>query len=344
MARRRVTGADVAAEAGVSVSIVSLVLNGKDSGRANQATRDRVHAAAQRLGYRIDRRGRSLATGRTGIVGYVAPDVATPFFSSVQMGLLSELSPEYQVLTVVTALGQTVSQESVQRLLDLGVDGLIISTVESDLVTSLNPSCPVVILDSPGRQKDLPRVNLDVGGSARELARHLTGLGHRRFAYLDIDTRTRTLEARRKAFADEARKASEQVGVVVARSPIDVTAAYDSVAGNWPSWRDSGVTALVCGSDLQAFGALAALRDLGVGVPEEVSVAGADDQPMSRIVQPSLTTVKLPSFELGSLGARELRKAMDGPDAVAGRPLVLPTRLEIRESTGSAPAARSTPS
>lgn len=149
MARRRVTGADVAAEAGVSVSIVSLVLNGKDSGRANQATRDRVHAAAQRLGYRIDRRGRSLATGRTGIVGYVAPDVATPFFSSVQMGLLSELSPEYQVLTVVTALGQTVSQESVRRLLDLGVDGLIISTVESDLVTSLNPSCPVVILDSP---------------------------------------------------------------------------------------------------------------------------------------------------------------------------------------------------
>ncbi|MFI9603285.1 substrate-binding domain-containing protein [Streptomyces sp. NPDC052043] len=109
-------------------------------------------------------------------------------------------------------------------------------------------------------------------------------------------------------------------------------AAYDSVARDWPSWRDAGVTALVCGSDLQAFGALAAPRDLGVGVPEEVSVAGSDHRPMSRIVQPSLTTVKLPSFELGSLGARELRRAMDGRDPVAGRPLVLPTRLEIRES------------
>ena len=82
---RRVTAADVGRAAGVSAATVSLVLNGKSEGRVTVATARRVHAAAQRLGYRIDRRGQSLATGRSGLIGFVAPDTANPFLGSVQM-------------------------------------------------------------------------------------------------------------------------------------------------------------------------------------------------------------------------------------------------------------------
>ncbi|MGH8888902.1 MAG: LacI family DNA-binding transcriptional regulator, partial [Acidothermaceae bacterium] len=123
---RRMTAADVGRAAGVSAATVSLVLNGKAEGRVTPETADRVRAAAKRLGYRIDRRGQSLATGRSGLIGFVAPDTANPFFGSVQMGVLHALGSAYQVLLMATDVGQGVARKNVEELISLGVDGMIL--------------------------------------------------------------------------------------------------------------------------------------------------------------------------------------------------------------------------
>lgn len=321
--------------------MVSLVLNGKDAGRANEHTRARVLSAARRLGYRIDGRGRSLATGRTGIVGFVAPDTPTPFFASLQRGLLSRLNPDYQLMTVVTDLGHSVSQASIDRLLALGPDALIVFAMPVDRVASFEASCPVLVLDSPGRASLFPRINLDVGSSARALGRHFADHGHRTLAYLDANTGSRTMEQRRTALLSGFRRhAAGSVHTTVARCAIDAAVARDTVLRLWPQWAELGVTAIACGSDLHAFGAIGALRDLGLAVPARVSVSGADDQPLSTVIEPNLTTVRLPSMELGQLAAQRVREVLDGVPGEAQDVVVLPTEAVFRASTGPAPAAR----
>lgn len=342
--RRRVTGEDVAAAAAVSTSVVSLVLNGKDAGRVNEETRERVLSAARRLGYRIDGRGRSLATGRTGIVGFIAPDSPTPFFASLQRGLLSRLNPDYQLMTVVTDLGHAVSEDSINQLLALGPDALIIFALAADRIASFEPTCPVLLLDSPGRDSEFPRINVDVGSSARVLGRHFAEHGHRALVYLDANTGSQSMEERRRALLSAFRRhAAAKVHTAVARCAIDAAVARDIVVRFWPRWVDAGVTAIACGSDLHAFGAIGALRDLGLHVPADVSVSGADDQPLSTVIQPNLTTVRLPTMELGQLAADHVREILDGDQDKARDVVVLPTEAVIRESTGPAPAVASRP-
>ncbi|WP_344618554.1 LacI family DNA-binding transcriptional regulator [Dactylosporangium salmoneum] len=334
--RDRVTGAEVAEAAGVSTSVVSLVLNGKDAGRANQATRDRVLAAARELGYRIDGRGQSLATGQTGIIGFIAPDNTTPFFASLQHGLLSRLNPEYHLLTVVTDLGQAVTSESIERMLRLGPDAIIVFALGTEDLSALRPGCPVLVLDSPGSEPHFPRIDLDVSASARALGQHLASNGHRCLAYLDGNTGSQSMEVRRRALLSAFRRGSTQARTTVARCAIDAAVARATVAAHWPTWKDAGVTAIACGSDLQAFGAIAALRDVGVAVPRDVSVTGADDQPLSTVIEPNLTTVRLPSQLLGEMAAAQVRGILNGEPAQA-LPTVLPTEVVFRDSTGAAP-------
>lgn len=336
--RGRVTGEDVASAAGVSASVVSLVLNGKDAGRANEKTRQRVLSTARRLGYRIDGRGRSLATGRTGIVGFVAPDSPTPFFASLQRGLLSQLNPDYQLMTVVTDLGRAVSEESIEQALSLEPDALIIFALPAERVASVKPTCPVLVLDSPGCDSAFPRINLDVGSSARALGRHFAEHGHAALAYLDANTGSQSMEDRRRSLLSAFRRhARGTVHTTVARCAIDAAVARDTVLQCWPRWADAGVTAIACGSDLHAFGAIGALRDVGLAVPADVSVSGADDQPLSTVIQPNLTTVRLPSLELGRLAAEHVRATLDGDQHQGAGLVVLPTAALIRDSTGPAP-------
>lgn len=334
--RQRVTAKEVADAAQVSTSVVSLVLNGKHTGRVGAATREKVLAAADELGYRIDGRGRSLATGRTGIIGYAAPDV-NPFFAVVQTGLLRELNPDYQVITVATDLQSSAARANLSQMLALGPDALVVSTVEPERIRELRPRCPVLILDAPEVESDYPRINVDVDRSAAELARYLTDLGHRRFAYLDLQGGSRTIHVRRNAFVETVRASSPECEVVHAESPVDAEAARALVRDRWLAWSRMGITAVACGSDPQAFGTIAALHDLGVDVPAEVSVVGADDQSFSTIVQPALTTVRIPALEMGRRAGSVVRRMLT--EDVPAKVEILETELVVRDSAGPPPGA-----
>jgi LacI family transcriptional regulator, galactose operon repressor len=334
-AARRVTAADVGRAAGVSAATVSLVLNGKSERRVTPATARRVQAAAQRLGYRIDRRGQSLATGRSGLIGFVAPDTANPFFGSVQMGVLHALGSSYQVLLMATDVGQAVARKNVEELLSLGVDGMILFAVDPKLVSDLHPRVPVVLLDSPIETDQFVRVNFDLVAGATALGRHLVELGHTCVLYLEASTGSRTFAVRKDALRRTLRAAGATVGSATTR--IDVDEARAATLRLWGSWRAEGVTAIACATDFQAYGVLSALHELGVEVPAQVSVTGFDDLVLSSVIHPSLTSVRLPADEMGGKGARLLRAAVEGRADLAHVERVA-TSLVVRSSTAKAPA------
>lgn len=332
---RRATAADVGRAAGVSAATVSLVLNGKAEGRVTPETAGRVHAAAQRLGYRIDRRGQSLATGRSGLIGFVAPDTANPFFGSVQMGVLHALGSSYQVLLMATDVGQGVARRNVEELLSLGVDGMILFAVDPKLVTDLHPGVPVVLLDSPIETDQFGRVNYDLLAGATALADHLVELGHSRIVYLEASTGSRTFAVRKEALSARLSEAGASLDTVTTR--IDVDEARATALQLWKSWQSAGITAIACATDFQAYGVLSALHQLGVDVPGEVSVTGFDDLVLSPVMHPALTSVRLPADEMGGKGAKLLRDAVEGRADLAHVETVA-TSLVVRNSTGKAAA------
>jgi DNA-binding LacI/PurR family transcriptional regulator len=293
-----------------------------------------VHAAAQRLGYRIDRRGQSLATGRSGLIGFVAPDTANPFFGSVQMGVLHALGSAYQVLLMATDVGQSVARKNVEELLSLGVDGMILFAVDPKFVSDLHPGVPVVLLDSPIETDQFVRVNFDLLAGATALGEHLAALGHKSVVYLEASTASRTFAVRKDALRRALRRADVEVESVTTR--IDVDAARETTLRLWDSWRAAGVTAIACATDFQAYGVLSALHEIGVDVPEQVSVTGFDDLVLSPVIHPSLTSVRLPASEMGATGARLLRAAVEGHADLAHVETIA-TTLVVRNSTGPAP-------
>ena len=333
-APRRVTAADVGRAAGVSAATVSLVLNNKAEGRVTPETSRRVFAAAEKLGYRIDRRGQSLATGRSGLVGFVAPDTANPFFGSVQMGVLHALGASYQVLVMATDVGQSVARKNVEELLSLGVDGMILFAVDPKFVADLRPGVPVVLLDSPIETDQFVRVNYDLVAGATKLGEHLVGLGHRSVVYLEASTASRTFGVRKDAFRRAMKRAGASVETVTTR--IDVDEAREVTMRSWKTWQASGMTAVVCATDFQAYGVLSALHQLGVAVPAQVSVTGFDDLVLSSVMHPALTTVRLPAGAMGSKGAALLRAAIEG-EADLAHVEMIDTDLVVRDSTGPAP-------
>lgn len=334
--RRRTTARDVAMDARVSTATVSLVVNDKARGRVAEATQVRVRDAIERLGYRPDGLARSLATGMRPVVALVAPDLTNPFYLGVARGVGLALGDRYLLLLVMPDLGQQQLQSSVEQVLGLGVSGMLIDAPRAAMVRQLKPVCPVVLMDAPGAGGIEPRVNFDLARGARELAEHLVSQGHRCVAYLDASSGSATFSKRRRAFEMRLQALHGDIAQPPAVSEIDLTAAAAVSRAHLELWLRGGATALVCATDLQAYGALAAASELRIGVPLQLAVAGFDDLPFSRTIQPPLTSVSLSAADLGYQAARVLRGIMEGNHHP--RPVTrIPSTLHVRASTLTLP-------
>lgn len=327
----RATVAQIAAEAGVSTAVVSLVLNGKDNGKFLQETVDRVHETSKRLGYRVDRRALALTTGQSRLIALIVPDVTNPFFAAVQMGILDALGSEYQLLTVTTSPDDSVGLANAEAAVDLGVDGMLIAARPSLIPTEV----PIIILDLPGDGEGHARVNLDVVSSARELGHRMLGLGHQSVVYLEADVDSATMTSRFDAFSATMREGRSSVELV--KSDISIDAAEAVTAASYEQWLADGRTAVVCATDIQAYGVFAAFRAAGIRIPDQFSLVGGDDLPFSRLLDPPLTSVSLPARELGSVGATRLLKQIKQGKSDSENVITLETHLTVRESLGRAP-------
>lgn len=335
---RPVRAADVARMAGVSPATVSLVVNDKADGRISAATQERVRAAVEQLGYRVDRGASGLAGGRAGVVSLLVPDLDSPFFAHVTMGVHETLGADIDLSLVISGHHPARLGRSIERVLSSRIDGLLLDGVGAILLRGREAALPfpVVVMDDPDDRVALPSVDFALQAGATALADHLVELGHQRLAYLATEIDAPTFRLRERYLSTSlARGVGKDAPMVRLRSDTTADGARQVVTEAWPSLRDRGITALVCATDVQAYGALHAVLELGVDVPGQLSLASFDDLPMAKVVTPSLTAVALPARELARVATTSLLEAVtDGTTPDPQR--WVESRLVVRQSTGPA--------
>lgn len=321
------TGWEVARAANVSQSTVSLVLSGRAAGRVSPATQERVRRIAKELGYRPHAAARSLRLGRSGLLLLVVPDVQNPFFARVLDG--AEQAAHENECSVVLGSNQ---HGAVITGAANAVDGVMVCSKPPPDLDDSARQVPMVVLDSTAR-RGVPTVRLDVGDGMEQAVRRLVQLGHHRVGYLRAPQRTPTFLARWKAF----KRSTGELSTSVVNAELSVAGAEQS--GRELLTRPGArVTAVICDDDVQAAGLYRAAAQLGIRIPEELSVVGFGNTEVSRMLYPSLTTVELSGEELGRTGLVMLLDLLGGQQPA--RRAVLPTTLVERESTALAPPAR----
>ncbi|MCD7438478.1 LacI family DNA-binding transcriptional regulator [Streptomyces lincolnensis] len=344
---------DVARLAGVSQKTVSRVFNGEQYVSAE--VRRRVHEAAEALGYRMNNAARALASGRTRTIGVVTLGTALYGPASLLIGVERAARDAGYALRVVNTLEGDPGgvAGAVESLLEQGVDGIVVSEPIDEGTggvggaegaggvggaLSLSTDVPVLVLGAPAAFGGPRAVSAGVGAEAlaRAATEHLLDLGHVTVHHLAGPQRwfaaRDRLEGWRAALAARGR----------GRPPViegDWSAASGYTAGR--ELASAGdVTAVFAANDDMAIGLIRALADAGLRVPEDVSVVGFDDIPVSAYVTPPLTTVRQPFDSVAHEGLRLLVQAIEKPDADPAPASDPPVELVVRGSTAPPPVRK----
>ncbi|MDE0452662.1 MAG: LacI family DNA-binding transcriptional regulator [Gammaproteobacteria bacterium] len=329
---QRVTVRDIADAAGVSIATVSYVLNGR--GAISEETKRRIQKVVKRLGYRQNQAARTMKTGRTAIIGLVFPNIENPFFASLARSILNEAQLSgYQTFLVDTEGSHDREREVVTGLLQHGVDGIVWFPVDDeDTLTNVGVDVPLVVLDRELPGQDLVQAEYYAGGTTT--AEYLIALGHRRFGLLEGPQAVGNARERSKGFVDAVGDSSK----IAWRLEHAYTMHLSEEARERLLARD--VTAVVCGNDLIAIGALSLFQMHGISVPREVSVVGFDDIPFARMISPTLTTVRMPFEEMGREAVRLLLRRLAEEQAGPRSQITLGIELVERASTAAPPTIR----
>ncbi len=336
MAKRAIQKAtikDVALCAGVSTATVSYVINGNRF--VSQKLARQVRRAVRELNFTPSRVAQSLRRGRTMTVGLIMDDITNRFGAIFTQGL-ERVAADHKYSLIISDLHEDPANEdrSIDLLLDQKVDGIIYcgyGTAERRLVELFASGLPVVIADKPLASDQLPSVLIDNEASVLLALEHLRGLGHEEIVFINGSKINRNAQLRAEAFQQfMARHRLPCTPQQIIYGDYSLQHGYQT-AGRFVQERRR-VTALVCGDDMVAFGAVAALKAGGVKIPEEVAVVGFDDDPIAPVFDPPLTTIHYPMHEMG-------RRSFEVFQQVAGRKhkrtphLLLKTRLVVRRST-----------
>ncbi|HZO95734.1 MAG TPA: LacI family DNA-binding transcriptional regulator [Gaiellaceae bacterium] len=329
------TLADVAEYAGVSASTASRALNGR--GELSPATRAAVLEAADILAFEPSHLARSLRTRRTHTVGFVVPDVSSPFYAAALKGAQGALEQAgYRVLLMDSTQAVDGEVAALRTLLAHRVDGVLVSTVGIDgerfdaLVT--RRGIPCVFFDSELDGAGDGAVLLDNAAGIELLVEHLARHGHTRIGLLAGSPRETSGRDRRDAFvaAMRSRGLEPEPGLVAGErwSLEEGRAATRAILAAGPR-----PTALVSSSVELALGALLACRELGVGIPDELALATFDDAYFAELLDPPLTAVAYDPADVGRRAA-ELLVAAIGDGEVPARDVTVPVDLVVRRSCG----------
>lgn len=327
---------DVAQRAGVSIASVSRALNNPASVRADLRTR--IDAAARELGYIPDAAARALSSRRTRTIGAVIPTVDNAMFARGVEALQRYLSlKDYLLLLATSGYDPEVEQRQAQNMIARGIDGLIlrgdVHTEGLRQVLALQ-RIPFVNVGVYHPDKPYACVGADNEAAAYRACRHLIGLGHRRIGMvaalsLNNDRASARVLGVRRAMAEAGLALEPRWTVEV---PYRLDDARQAARALLPADAADRPTALVCGNDVIAYGALLEAERRGLRVPHDLSIIGFDDLEWSRHLRPSLTTMHLPTDEVWTRAGEYL------VNTLAGLPAALHYEVEaslvVRESTG----------
>ncbi|MCM2414008.1 MULTISPECIES: LacI family DNA-binding transcriptional regulator [unclassified Streptomyces] len=347
-----VTLADVAARARVSPATVSRVLNGNYPVAAS--TRERVLRAVDDLDYVLNGPASSLAAATSDLIGILVNDIADPFFGIMAGAAQTEIGGPGdgsgraggEKLAVVCNTGGSPARELTyltllqrQRAAAVVLTGGAVedpahqAAMSAKLAKLADAGTRVVLCGRPplpDGDSILAALAFDNRGGGRRLTEHLISLGHQRIGYVAGPLERTTTRHRLEGHRD----AMKAAGLVGDEDRLTVHGSYDRSSGYDATVellrREPGITAVVAANDTVALGAAAAIRDRGLRIPEDISVAGFDDLPFSVDVVPALTTVRLPLFEAG---ARAGRLAMGKETPPPGGVATIPAELMVRGST-----------
>lgn len=350
------TLAEVASDAGVSVATAARALG--NYGSVKPATRERVLAAADRLGYRANTLARSMITGTTRTIGVVLSDIENPFFSQALRGI-SDVAHRHRHEVVVANTDERIEMErdAVRVLLERRVDGLVVSPSDGDsahLVRAVENGTPVVLLDRRVRGLTADTVGIDNRAAAKDATARLLALGHRRIALVtgadpSLAAQLAHPDVRAVARATRGTTGPRAAGYrdALAEAGLTLDPRYLSADG---IRRDDAAratrrllalpdppTAIIALDSLLALGVLRAFSDLGTACPDEVSLVGFDDADWAEAVSPPLTVVSQPVPQIGATAGELLMARIAG---ATGAPVHrrFDTTFVERASTGPPPA------
>ena len=330
---------DVARLAGVSLGSASRALNVPQAVKGK--TRKAVQEAAKQLAYVPDGRARSLALRRSFTVGAVLPTINNPVYADFAHALQQGLSGEgYSVVCSAHAYDRVAEALIVERLLQRGVDGIVLVGTDHDanvLAQIVRAMVPYLFTWSTDEIGDGECVGFSNRRAMQQLTQHLISLGHRRISVLSGETRhNERARARLAGITDGLNMAGHQL------PPKNIICGPFTVEAGRAGLRRALAltprpTALMCATDLLAAGALAEARELKIKVPRELSITGFDDIDVATLLTPPLTTVRVPTFEIGLKASEAILRAIAGRSMAAEQ---VSTELIVRESTGPAPTKR----
>lgn len=342
-AKTRTTITDVATEAGVHPSTVSRVLNDHATasvkwGAFAPETRQRVLAAADRLGYRPSAIARSLRLQRTLTLGMLVPDIRNPFFSSIIKGAEDAALERGYNIILCNSNDEPQREATYLRVLrERQVDGLLIasSQMADDTIAGLREEAfPFVLLNRATRSTEDLAVVVDNHAAAVEVVGHLAALGHRRVGHIAGPQNTTTGVDRREGYRAGvlAYGLDDEPQLVIEADAFSEEAGQQALrimlAG------PARPTAVFAANDLIAIGMLQRLREIGAHVPGDLSIVGFNDIPLAGLLEPALTTVRVPQLAMGVAGAHLLIDRLEGRPIAEVR-LTMPTELVVRASTAA---------
>lgn len=312
---RRPTMIDVANEARVSQTTVSLVLNHADGARLSAETRQRVMKAAASLGYQPVRRGGPPGSVAAASIGFICDEISTDPWTAIGLDGVREKAWERGLTVMIMATRGDADMESaaLAQLTAQPLAGLIYATINTRLVEApaAPPALPTVLLNCHVANGALPCVVPGEVAGGHAATDVLIRAGHRRIGYVNGEA---SMEASRH------RLRGYRQALATADLPFDPDLVRE---GNWEPLSGYEAarelmslkrppTAIFCGNDLMAVGAYEALHELGLRIPDDVAVMGYDDREIAQHLHPPLTTVLLPHFEMGSIAAEILIDAASG--------------------------------
>jgi LacI family transcriptional regulator len=333
-----VTLKSVAEHVGLTPGTVSAVLNDSPSARSiPRETKNRIHAAAKELNYRPNFFARTLRNKRTYTIGVIAEEIGDSYGSMVISGIEAHLRKmDYFFLTVAHRHDQNLLSQYSELLLQRGVEGFI--TVDTTVLEA--PSLPTVAVAGHQKLKGVTNVVLDHVQAAALALNHLASLGHKRIAFMKGNPLSSDSTERWEAICEVA----QRIGVTIEPEltvQIDMDDPTPQLGYPFAKQllaRNKPFTALFAYNDISAIGAVRALQEQGLRVPQDVSVMGFDDIPVAAFNTPTLTTVRQPLARMGQVAAQTLLERIAGRDDYPSEIAIEP-ELVVRESTMQAPRA-----
>jgi LacI family transcriptional regulator len=338
---------DVARQAEVAIGTVSRVLNG--GSHVTDLTRQRVQKAIKELGYKPNPAARALRSNRTHLIALTLPELTNPFYAAIVEGVRQVFEPaDFRLVLCSPNSSNNAVPQYIDMLANRYIDGLIVvfdrfSAADNNSIALFRlgrKGFPIVAL-GPGVASDKPDfdcITSQVPEGLKEAMQHLVEMGHREIAYFGplkgvVEAR---LQAYRTALARHKIKIADSL---IFRGETTLESGFSRAEELFQ--RQRRPTAIVAVNDMVAIGAMMALQEHGVSIPEEMSIVGIDDIPLASMVHPTLTTVFQPKEAMGRLAAERLlgriEKRINSFSAIA-----LSSQLIVRESTGPAPNFRPT--